>query len=145
MAEKRPQTLANHAKFHPPFHFVLAPIMLISLVLAVWNAISNPTLLSIWNVVFVAGLVIAMFLTRIYPLKVQDRVIRLEERLRLSILLPENLRTRIHELSEDQLVGLRFASDEEIVELVGKTLVSNWTRKEIKANIKKWRADYWRV
>ncbi len=137
--------MANHAKFHPPFHFVLAPIMLISLVLAVWNAISNPTLLSIWNVVFVAGLVIAMFLTRIYPLKVQDRVIRLEERLRLSILLPENLRTRIHELSEDQLVGLRFASDEEIVELVGKTLVSNWTRKEIKANIKKWRADYWRV
>ena len=86
-----------------------------------------------------------MFLARIYPLKVQDRVIRLEERLRLSILLPENLRSRIQELSEDQLVGLRFASDDEIVELVGKTLVSNWTRKDIKANIKKWRPDYFRV
>jgi Family of unknown function (DUF6526) len=145
MAEKRPQTLANHARLDPPFHFVLLPIMLLSVLIAIRNAISNPTVIGIWNVIFVAALVVGVFLIRIYPLKVQDRVIRLEERLRLSILLPEPLRSRIQELTEDQLVGLRFASDGEVASLVEKTLANKWTRKEIKANIRNWRPDYFRV
>ena len=145
MAEKRPQTLANHAKLDPPFHFVLAPLMLASFSIAVWSAISNPTFIGIWNVVFVAALVVAVFLIRIYPLKVQDRLIRLEERLRLSLLLPEPLRSRIPELTVDQMVGLRFASDEEAASLVEKTLANKWSRKEIKANIRNWRPDYFRV
>ena len=145
MAEKLPQTLASHPRFDPPFHFVLVPIMVITLVVAIWNAISNPTVISHWNIVFVAGLVVAVFLIRIYPLKVQDRLIRLEERLRLTTVLPESLRPRIQELTADQLVGLRFASDDELASLVEKTLANNWTRKEIKANIRNWRPDYFRV
>ena len=145
MNEKRPQTLANHGRFDPPFHFVLAPIMVASFVIAVLSAISNPTAIGIWNVIFVAGLVVGVFLIRIYPLKVQDRVIRLEERLRLSMLLPEKLRSRIPELTEDQMVGLRFASDEEVAQLVEKTLANKWSRKEIKANIRNWRPDYFRL
>jgi len=145
MAEKRPQTLANHAKFDPPFHFVLVPIMMLSFCLAAWNAFENPSLISIWNVIFIAGVNVGTFLTRIYPLKVQDRLIRLEERLRLSNLAPEALRPRMQELTEDQLVGLRFASDAEVVALAEKTLANNWTRKEIKANIQNWRPDHFRV
>ena len=145
MNEKRPQTLANHTRLDPPFHFVLVPIMLVTFLNAVWRAVSNPTADGIWNAIFVAGLVVGVFLIRIYPLKVQDRVIRLEERLRLSLLLPESLRSRIPALTEDQLVGLRFASDEEAASLVEKALANNWTRKEIKANIRKWRPDYFRL
>ena len=90
MAEKRPQTLANHAKFHPPFHFVLVPIMMIAFCLAVRNAISNPSQPTIWNVIFIGGIIVGVFLIRIYPLKVQDRLIRLEERLR-------RVRRRVHD------------------------------------------------
>jgi len=102
-------------------------------------------LLSIWNVVFIAALFAGVFLIRIYALKVQDRLIRLEERLRLTNILPEALRRRIQELTEDQLVGLRFASDDELASLVEKTLASNWSRKEIKANVHTWRPDYFRI
>jgi hypothetical protein len=83
--------------------------------------------------------------TRTNALKVQDRVIRLEERLRLSTLLPEPLRLRIPELTEDQLVALRFASDGEVSKLVDRALKEKLSRKEIKKSIQSWRPDYWRV
>ena len=145
MAEKRPQTLANHAKFDPAFHFFVAPVTLISIGMAIWDAMTHKTLMGHWNIVSAAALIVAVFLIRIYPLKVQDRLIRLEERLRLSNLLPDAMRPRIQELTEDQLIGLRFASDDELAALVEKTLANNWTRKEIKANIRTWRPDYFRV
>jgi len=82
---------------------------------------------------------------RSYPLKVQDRVIRLEERLRLQALAPSEWHTQIYRLSEDQLVGLRFAGDDEVVDLAKQALEHNLNRKQIKERIKNWRADEWRV
>ena len=82
---------------------------------------------------------------RQYPMKVQDRVIRLEERLRLQSLAPEEWHAQIYRLTEDQLIGLRFASDDEVVELAKQALEHNLTRKQIKERIKDWRPDNWRV
>ena len=82
---------------------------------------------------------------RNYPLKVQDRVIRLEERLRLQALAPQEWHAQIYRLSESQLIGLRFASDDEVVELAKQALERNLNRKQIKERIKSWRADDWRV
>jgi TATA-box binding protein (TBP) (component of TFIID and TFIIIB) len=82
---------------------------------------------------------------RSYPLKVQDRIIRLEERIRLQALAPEEWHAQIYRLNEDQLIGLRFASDEEVVELAKQALEQNLNRKQIKERIKVWRPDDWRV
>jgi len=82
---------------------------------------------------------------RAYPLKVQDRVIRLEERLRLQALAPAEWHAQIYRLTEDQLIGLRFASDDEVVALAKQALEENLTRKQIKERIKNWRPDNWRV
>jgi hypothetical protein len=90
-------------------------------------------------------LVVALFKARLYPLKIQDRIIRLEERLRLDALLSDDLRKRIPELTEDQLIGLRFAPDEEIPELVQLTLEKNLDRKQIKERIQNWRPDHYRI
>jgi hypothetical protein len=88
---------------------------------------------------------VPFFILRIYPLKVQDRVIRLEERIRLQALAPSEWHTQIYRLTEDQLIGLRFAGDDEVVELAKQALEHNLTRKQIKERIKDWRADNWRV
>jgi hypothetical protein len=76
---------------------------------------------------------------------VQDRVIRLEERIRLQALAPVQWHAQIFRLSEDQLIGLRFAADDEVVELAKQALEHNLTRKQIKERIKSWRPDNWRV
>jgi hypothetical protein len=82
---------------------------------------------------------------RAYPLKVQDRIIRLEERLRLQALAPAAWHAQIYRLTEDQLIGLRFAADDEVVALAEQALEKNLTRKQIKERIKSWRPDTWRV
>jgi hypothetical protein len=100
---------------------------------------------SAWLVVLSIVVFVPFFIIRIYPLKVQDRVIRLEERLRLQALAPSEWHTQIYRLSENQLIALRFAGDDEVVELAKQALEHNLNRKQIKERIKSWRADYWRV
>lgn len=145
MSERKPQTYANHARFDPWFHFFLAPVLLITLVATVVQLVRHPHLGSAWHVALALALVVLAVKARTYALKAQDRVIRLEERLRLTALLPEPLRARIGELEIRQLIGLRFASDAEIPALVERALNEKLTEKQIKQAIQVWRPDYYRV
>lgn len=142
---KKPQSLKNHAKLDPLFHFVLAWVLLINLGVAIAYLVHHENLYAVWLLVLSIAAIIALFRLRQYPLKVQDRVIRLEERLRLQALAPAEWHTQIYKLSEDQLIGLRFASDDEVVELAKQALEHNLNRKQIKERIHNWRADEWRV
>lgn len=143
MAE--PQSFANHARFDPPFHFFMIPVFAITTVAAIVTAVRTPSLGSIWYVVFTAAITVAAFKIRLYALKVQDRVIRLEERLRMMSVLPAEMRARIPEVTADQCVGLRFASDEELAALVRRALDEKLDRKQIKQAVTNWRADYHRI
>jgi len=145
MPDQMPQTFANHTRFDPPYHFFVIPVLAITVLLTIWNLIQNASFSSAWMVVVALALVVLALKSRIYALKVQTRVIRLEERLRLATLLPESLRARIPQLTEGQLVALRFASDAEIPGLVEKALAANLPNREIKKAIVNWRPDYFRV
>ena len=152
MAEKVPQTFANHARFDPLFHFFAGPVFILGLVLALVHFFAHITegdfrdhFHAFLLILLAMALLVLALKERMYSLKVQDRVIRLEERLRLATLLPEPLRARIPELTEAQLVGLRFASDAEIPKLVERTLNEKLSRKDIKKAIQNWRPVYWRV
>ncbi len=140
-----PQDFKHHARFDPLFHFFLASIVIANLICAIVLVIRHPHWHAAWWLVLSVAALVATFKLRLYSLKVQDRVIRLEERLRLQALAPAEWRTQIYRLSEDQLIGLRFASDEEVVELAKQALENNLNRKQIKERIKSWRADFWRV
>jgi Family of unknown function (DUF6526) len=145
MSERTPQTLANHVRLDPPFHFFVLPVLAISWIVSVVVLVRRPCFLHFWLVVFSTALIVTVTRSRLYALKVQDRVIRLEERLRLATLLPDSLRPQIAKLTETQLIALRFASDEEVSALVERTLSANLSRADIKKAIKSWRPDYWRV
>ena len=139
------QTFSHHTRYDPPFHFFVLPVFAITLIATIVHLIRRPGLHSAWVVVFMVAAVVLMFKTRLYALKVQDRVIRLEERLRLASLLDEALRPRIGEFTESQLIGLRFASDAELPALAARALSENLSSAEIKRSVQKWRPDNWRV
>lgn len=152
MSEKRPQTLANHTRFDPWFHFFLGPVFMIALILALIHFFAHLThngwfgnIHAFLLVVLAFAFLVLAFKVRLYPLKVQDRVIRLEEQLRLHRLLADPLRSRISELTEDQLCGLRFASDTELPKLAERALNEKLSRADIKKAIQNWRPDYWRI
>jgi hypothetical protein len=139
------QNFQNHGRTDPWFHGVLFIGALILLAGAIYQLIQQFNWWAAGRVFAVLWAIVLMFKVRLYALKVQDRVIRLEERLRLSQLLPEPLRARIPELTEKQLIALRFAPDAEVPDLVEKTLAGNWDPKTIKQSIQHWRPDYFRV
>ncbi|HEV8146410.1 MAG TPA: DUF6526 family protein [Bryobacteraceae bacterium] len=136
------QDLKSHAKYDPPFHFFLVPLGLLFLTGTVYQLVQNASWNNAGRVLFVIWVIVAVFKMRLYSLKVQDRVIRLEERLRVEKLCGAE---RANQLTIDQLIGLRFASDNELPGLVDKALASRLPRKEIKAAIVTWRPDHWRV
>jgi len=145
MSEKKPQTYANHMRLDPVFHYFVAPVLLITLIATIVHVVRHPHLASAWAVVLAFALIGLAIRARMFALKVQDRVIRLEERMRLATLLPEPLRARIGELSERQLIALRFASDAEAPALVERALNEKLTSKQIKQAIQNWRPDHFRV
>lgn len=146
MSKPQPaQDLKHHGRLHPPFHIIGALAMGANVVFAIVHFVHHVSVWSGWIVVMSIAILFPFFLIRIYPLKVQDRVIRLEERLRLQALAPAEWHPQIYLLSEDQLIGLRFASDGEVVALAKQALNENLNRKQIKQHIQTWRPDYWRV
>ena len=143
---ERAQSYKKHARWLPLFHFFVMPVLLVNVVLAVRHLLQIQTLGTAWEVVFAIALLGVGFLSRIQALTVQDRVIRLEERLRLRQLLPADLQTHINSLTHRQLVALRFASDDEVPELVREVVGGRLTTpKDIKMRVRNWRADWLRA
>ncbi len=139
------QNLKNHAKFDPAFHIAGALTLLANLVIVIVHLVRQPGYWNVWLVVLSVAVFFPFLRLRTYPLKVQDRIIRLEERLRLQSLAPVEWHAQITRLTEDQLIGLRFAADDEVVALAKLALEENLNRKQIKERIRSWRPDYWRV
>jgi hypothetical protein len=139
------QDAKHHARFDPPYHFFLTIVSIASIVIAIVYCVHHFNFHAVWLVVISLAAFVLLFRLRQYPLKVQDRVIRLEERLRLQALAPSEWHAQIYRLTEDQLIALRFAADDEVVELAKQALEHNLNRKQIKERIKSWRPDNWRV
>jgi cytochrome c biogenesis protein CcdA len=148
MSKSSQQNLKNHGRIDPPFHFVLFFTLVANLVFAIFHLVHHwyeTRISSAWYLALSLAVFIPWMKLRTYPLKVQDRVIRLEERLRLQALAPAQWHSQIYRLTEDQLIGLRFAADDEVVELAKQALEHNLNRKQIKERIQNWRADHFRV
>lgn len=141
------QNFKNHTKFVPAFHFFIVPVLLANFVSSIYQLkASDFTVGGLIAVLTAAALLVMAFLARIFALKVQDRVIRLEERLRCARLLPTDLQARIPEFTLGQLVALRFANDAEFPTLARKVLDDKLTdRKAIKQMVQNWRPDHLRV
>lgn len=144
------QSFANHSKFVPGFHFVASFILLVNLAWSIfrlfWPLPGVPVFDRLLAVAVAVALGLMLWYLRTFPLKAQDRVIRLEETLRMERLLPADLRPRIGELRPGQFVALRFASDEELPELTRAVLDGGLRdQKAIKQRIRGWRADHFRL
>ena len=141
------QSLKNHGKLVPLFHFFVLPVLIINFISSLfrlWHL--GISFQGIFGVFLAAALFLGALYGRLFALAVQDRLIRLEERLRYERVLQEELRWRADELTIDQIISLRFASDEELPALMRKVLDEKLTgRKAIKQLIKTWRPDYLRA
>lgn len=145
MSEKVAQSYATHRRFDPWYHFVAFGLLIVAFVIAAILLARRCDLASVWGMVLTLGVFILLFRIRIYSLRVQDRVIRLEETLRMKALMPEAWHVRLHELNPGQFVGLRFASDEELPGLVQAALEEKLDGEAIKKRIRMWRGDTFRV
>jgi Family of unknown function (DUF6526) len=141
-----PQSYANHVRWQKGFHFFALPVLLINVIWTIVDCVRHPTWNCHWWVVVSVALVVVAFVARTSALKAQDRIIRLEERLRYQKLFPADLLVQTRALTEGQIIALRFASDDELEGLVRETLAGKFAKPdEIKRAIKNWRADTFRV
>jgi hypothetical protein len=139
------QTYATHRRFSPLYHFVALPIFIVNFGVAAVHLFREPSLTSFWLVVVAFGLVAAIGAGRLQVITLQDRIIRLEERLRVQAQAPE-LAGQIGQLSRRQVAALRFASDEELPDLARRVLAGEFpTNGDIKRAVTDWRADHMRV
>lgn len=136
------QSFASHRRYVPGYHFVLSGILVVNFIGQLVGAFRHPSWSDWWDVVMAIAFILMGWYLRAFPNRVQDRVIRSEERMRLGRLLPAELRPRLGEFTPEQLVALRFASDEELPALATRVLNEGITSKTaIKALIRQWRAD----
>jgi hypothetical protein len=142
----KPQSAGNHTRWYPLYHFVASPIAALNVYVAARHAWHEGGRFAWWNVVLAIGILALVFSARVMALAVQDRLIRLEMRLRLGELLPATMRADINRLTVRQMVALRFAGDAELPELVQRVLKGELAgSKAIKAAIKDWQADWQRA
>lgn len=140
------QSYASHRRFHPIFHFFAFPILAINVLIAIYWFIKYPRWQFAWGILVAIALATIALLARFYSLRQQDRIIRLEETLRLQSILPEDLRSRINELRMSQLIGLRFCSDAELTEATRAVLAGEVkSQDDIKKRVTQWRADHHRI
>ena len=141
-----PQTYPTHRRWHPWFHFFAVPVLAINVLVAGFFVFRRAHWLNVWNLLFSIAVLTGVVLARYYALRVQDRLIRLEERVRLAQCLPDELRGRINELTTSQLIALRFCADEELPELTRAILEGEVRgREQIKKRVQNWRPDHHRV
>lgn len=146
LGERKPQTYANHARFVPLFHFVCFGLLVLNLLYRLFVVVVWFKWAALFDVALAVALVLFAWSLRIFDTRLQDRIIRLEMRLRLQQVLPAELRPRIGELRVGQLIALRFAPDAELPELVREVLDGRLQRgSEIKQRIETWEPDYFRV
>ncbi|MGI8771700.1 MAG: DUF6526 family protein [Acidobacteriaceae bacterium] len=145
LTTKQPQSREHHSRLDPAFHFILLPLLVILLVASIVRAVRHPHLPSLLLIFLIVAVFLLAFKARVYALRVQDRLIRLEERLRLATLLPADMQPGIAGLSIRQLIALRFASDAELPALAARAISEALTPQQIKAAILSWRADEFRV
>lgn len=146
MSAARTQSYANHRRFFALYHYVALPIVVFNVVQTALIAVRAPNRNTIWAFVLAVGIAAGILAGRTMVLIVQNRVIRLEQRLRLVALLPDQLRGRIVELNLSQLIGLRFASDAELASLVERCLAGELKNSEdVKKAITNWQADFLRA
>ena len=146
MSDSKPQNLSNHVRWDPIFHFFALPVLLLLFpIYSIIHLVRRPVPQSVVILVVAVALAINTLKTRLYPLAVQDRLIGLEERLRCEKLLTDPARSQARQFSDDQFIGLRFASDEELSELVAAVAAEKLARKEIKKRVRNWRPDYRRA
>ena len=142
----RPQSFESHAMIVPGYHRVATALVALPTLYFIYRAAFGFTWDGLFLALFAVGVILVGFYARYFPLRVQDRLIRLEEQLRMERLLPADLRSRASGLHVQQLVALRFASDEELPELVRRVLDEGLSdRNEIKKAIRSWRADHARM
>ncbi len=136
------QSFKSHRRYIPAFHFFALPVLILNVVAQILYFLKYHTPYKLFMIVVAIALVVLAFSTRYMAAKVQDRVIRLEERLRLSNLLPAEMHAGINDLSAAQVVGLRFAPDDEVVALAQRCMSGELTKRDqIKKEIKNWRPD----
>lgn len=140
------QSYSNHAAWFPLFHFVVLPFLLVYAVRAIWICFQVESMENAWGAAFAVVVFLGALASRLMALKVQDRLIRLEMRLRLASILPDDLKGHIANLTPTQLIGLRFACDEEMPGLVRQVVSGQLTDlKSIKKAVKNWQGDYLRA
>lgn len=141
-----PQSFERHASTIPLYHYWATGLVVIPTLYFLYLTVTAFSLTNLMLLAFAVGVAILGFYVRAFPLGVQDRVIRLEERLRMERLLPDELKGRIDEIGTEHLIGLRFASDEELAGLVRRVVDGELAdRKAVKATVKRWRADHQRI
>ncbi len=145
MAAEKEQNYANHVRIDPMFHQVIFFLALIAVLLALWIVIRYFSLSAIELLLIAVTVLLVALRLRAYATKLQDRIIRLEERLRLHAILTGPSASRIGELTEGQLIALRFASDAEVPALVDRALSQKLSKDDIKKAIVHWRPDNFRV